>query len=79
MRALVPHDPGLDRFFYDAVGAPEHLRREVFFLGYHLHWPYGEIMRMETAERREFVRLLADAIERQNEAAERAAAGRGVT
>lgn len=49
------------------------MRQEVFFLGYHLHWPYGEIMTMEIAERREFVRLLAEAVERQNEEFERAA------
>jgi hypothetical protein len=55
------------------VSGEEQLRREVFFLGYHLHWPYDEIMRLESAERREFVRMAAEAVERQNEQVDRTA------
>lgn len=42
------------------------LRREIFFLAYHLHWSWSEIMDMDTAERRTFVRLLSEQIEREN-------------
>jgi hypothetical protein len=42
------------------------LRKEVFFLAYHLHWSHGEIMGLDTAERRTFVRLLIEQIEREN-------------
>jgi hypothetical protein len=38
----------------------------VFFLGYHLHWPWGELMDMPTDERRAFARLLVEQIEREN-------------
>jgi len=38
----------------------------VFFLAYHLHWAHGELMDMDTAERREFVRLLVEQIEQEN-------------
>lgn len=44
----------------------EQLRREVFFLGYHLHWPFGELMDMEADERRQYVRLLIEQIEQEN-------------
>jgi hypothetical protein len=44
----------------------EQLRHEVFFLGYHLHWPHSELMDMEAAERRAYVGLLVDQIEREN-------------
>lgn len=44
----------------------DQLRREVFFLGYHLHWPYGELMDMATGDRREFVDLLVEQIQREN-------------
>lgn len=51
----------------------EGLRQEVFYLGYHLHWPYGEIMSLETDERRAYLRLLSEQIERENEAINRSA------
>jgi len=38
----------------------------VFFLAYHLHWSWGELMAMDTAERRAFVSLLVEQIEREN-------------
>ncbi|MCT9003872.1 hypothetical protein ACFYW8_15015 [Streptomyces sp. NPDC002742] len=44
----------------------DQLRREVFFLGYHLHWPYGELMDMAAGDRREFVDLLVEQIQREN-------------
>jgi hypothetical protein len=42
------------------------LRREVFFLAYHLHWPWSELMDMPTDDRRHFARLLVEQIEREN-------------
>ena len=42
------------------------LQREVFFLGYHLHWSYAELMDMAVGERHDFVRLLAEQIEQEN-------------
>jgi hypothetical protein len=44
----------------------DQLRREVFFLGYHLHWSWTELMDLDTAERQEFVRLLVEQIDREN-------------
>lgn len=38
----------------------------MFFLAYHLHWSHGEIMEMECTERRAFVALLGQQIEREN-------------
>ena len=46
----------------------------MFFLGYHLHWSHSELMDMESGERRAYVRLLVDQIERENSRIE--AAGR---
>lgn len=73
MRADVPGVDGSDEFFFSQVAAEEQLRQEVFHLGYHLHWSYSEIMSLDTVERREILRMLIEAIERQNEAMERAA------
>jgi hypothetical protein len=44
----------------------EGLRQEIFFLAYHLHWPHSEIMDLPAIERRQFVKLLAQQIEREN-------------
>jgi len=42
------------------------LRREVFYLAFHLHWPWSEIMALTVDERRAFVGMLADRIEEDN-------------
>ncbi|MEM7305804.1 MAG: DUF6760 family protein [Planctomycetota bacterium] len=60
-----PGQPGYDPFFVTGLSA-EALRQEVFFLSYHLHWSWTEIMGLESSERREFVKLLAKQIEREN-------------
>jgi hypothetical protein len=44
----------------------EQLRREVFFLGYHLHWSWTELMDLESAERQHYLGLLVEQIEREN-------------
>jgi hypothetical protein len=38
----------------------------VFFLGYHLHWSFAELMDMEAGERHAFVGLLVEQIDREN-------------
>ncbi len=35
-------------------------------MAYHLHWSWSEIMGLTTSERRAFVQLLAQQIEREN-------------
>jgi len=42
----------------------------VFYLAYHLHWSRNDILDLPTAERRDFVRMLAERIEADNNAAE---------
>lgn len=44
----------------------EQLQQEVFFLAYHLHWAWSEIMELPVDERRAYVNLLARQIEREN-------------
>jgi hypothetical protein len=44
----------------------ERLRSEVFFLGYHMHWSWSELMGMESDERGTYVDLLVAQIEREN-------------
>ena len=41
-------------------------------MSYHLHWSWSEAMGLETRERGEFVRLLSETIEQENEAIARA-------
>ncbi|MGH2933879.1 MAG: DUF6760 family protein [Gaiellaceae bacterium] len=48
----------------------EELRREVFYLSYHLHWSHAEIIGLDIAERRAFTVLLSEEIDRQNRAYE---------
>jgi len=38
----------------------------VFFLGYHMHWSFEDLMGMEAGERRSYVALLVEQIEREN-------------
>jgi hypothetical protein len=42
------------------------LRREVFFLAYHLHWSWSELMDLDIEERRAYAALLVEQIEREN-------------
>lgn len=39
----------------------------MFYLAYHLHWSWSEIMNLDTHERKYFVSLLADRIEAEND------------
>ncbi len=68
------YGPARSRKFFTAhVGTAASLRREIFYLAYHLHWSYSEIVAMPSDERQSFVRLLAEEIERQNREMEEAA------
>jgi hypothetical protein len=42
----------------------------VFYLSYHLHWSHAEIVGLDVVERRAFMQLLGEEIDRQNRAYE---------
>ena len=65
MRADIPDQPRFITFFSDGVGV-EDLRKEIFFLAYHLHWSWDSLMEMDVEERRSYCRLLVEQIEREN-------------
>ncbi len=46
------------------------LREEIFYLAYHLHWSWSDIMAMDVGERRFYVEMLAQRIQSENEAFE---------
>jgi hypothetical protein len=54
----------------------ERLRSEVFFVAYHLHWSWSELMELESDERGAYVDLLVAQIERENSRIEAARTGR---
>jgi hypothetical protein len=51
------------------------LRQEIFYLGYHLHWSYTEVMALDITERHEYIRLLYETLEREHESVKGAARG----
>jgi hypothetical protein len=65
LREDVHDEPGSLAFFSDGL-TDDALRNEVFFLAYHLHWSWNELMDMDSSERRTYARLLAEQIEREN-------------
>ena len=64
---LVYHHPGYDPFFRIRLGGGDDLRREVFYLAYHLHWSWESVMGLDVLERRAYIRLLAEQIQREND------------
>jgi hypothetical protein len=66
VRPDVSGQSGSVTFFSSGVG-PEELRKEIFFLAYHLHWSWDELMEMDIEERQAYCRLLIEQIERENE------------
>jgi hypothetical protein len=70
VRPTLRAQPRPQQFFFAAVATDEQLRREVFYLSYHLHWSRAEIVGLDVTERRAFVQLLAEEIDRQNRAYE---------
>lgn len=47
--------------------AEETLRREIFALAYHLKWQPSEIMSLPVPERRAYLRLLVEQLDRERE------------
>lgn len=41
------------------------LHQEVSYLAYHLHWPLAQLLDLEHADRRRYVRLVQDLIARE--------------
>ncbi len=54
------------------MSAGERLRKEVFFLAYHLHWGHDEVMDMATDDRWAYVTLLNEQLGQEQEEIERA-------
>ena len=50
------------------VGEEDRLRREVFALAYHLHWGSEEILGLPTSERWDYLRLLNEQMESEQNA-----------
>jgi hypothetical protein len=70
MQRVLRGSYGCDQFFYLGLGGRERLRQEIFYLAYHLHWSWREVMGLEVGERHLFVKLLAQRIEAENQALE---------
>lgn len=65
MREDVHGEPRPLEFFSAGLDL-DALRSEIFFLAYHLHWSWGELMDLDTAERHAYATLLIEQIEREN-------------
>jgi hypothetical protein len=57
-----------DLFFGEARGSADLLYRQVHYLAYHYHWGEREILSLPRAKRLRYVDLLAEEIERMNDA-----------
>jgi hypothetical protein len=57
-----------DFFFGEMRTSRDLLYREVHYLAYHYHWSEKEIMEMPKDARRNYIEILADEIERLNNA-----------
>ncbi|MDH3974191.1 MAG: hypothetical protein OEV42_07915 [Deltaproteobacteria bacterium] len=55
-------------FFGELRTSRDLLYREVHYLAYHYHWSEGEILEMPRAKRRGYIEILADEMERLNNA-----------
>jgi hypothetical protein len=50
------------------IGYPlNELHEEIAFIAYHFHWPHGEVMNLEHAERRRWVTEISTLNRRMNE------------
>lgn len=68
MWVFVSGGDGPIEFFRVELGGGRRLRQEIFYLAYHLHWPWSEIMNLDVGERRAYVQMLAQRIEDENRA-----------
>ena len=57
-------------FFFFRLGGAQRLRQEIFYLAYHLHWPWSEILALAIADRQVYVQMLSQRIEDDNQALE---------
>jgi len=57
-----------DFFFGELRISRDLLYREIHYLAYHYHWSEREIMEMPRAKRRSYIEILADEIEKYNDA-----------
>jgi hypothetical protein len=49
------------------MGYPlDQLHEEVAFIAYHFHWPHGEVMQLEHADRRRWVSEISTINQRMN-------------
>ncbi len=59
-------------YFGGVVGYPlERLHEEVAYIAYHFHWPRSDILALEHAERRRWVKEIAGINSRLNQAMKR--------
>jgi len=66
---LIPFD--LQDFFFGELNISQDLlRREVHYLAYHYHWSEQDILSMSRHKRRHYIEILAEEIERLNDAME---------
>jgi phage FluMu protein gp41 len=66
----------LQEFFFDEMRTSQDLlRREVHYLAYHYHWSENDILAMTRNKRRNYIEILADEIERQNDGVRSGAGG----
>lgn len=66
MRPVLRGRGGCVGFFRTELAGGERLRHEVFYLAYHLHWSWTDILDLDLEERRAYVRLLAARIADEN-------------
>jgi hypothetical protein len=50
------------------VSSEERLMEEIFALAYHLHWSRDAILTLPTPERRRYLQLLEEQLQREREA-----------
>ena len=67
-RAFVAPFQLQDFFFGELRTSRDLLYREIHYLAYHYNWSEGDIMAMSRNQRRNYISVLADEIERLNDA-----------
>lgn len=70
MRRHVRGGVGRLKFFRFDLDGGGRLRQEVFYLAYHLHWSWSEIMNLDLNERLTYVGMVSDRIETDNRSIE---------
>ena len=52
-------------FFFNEMNG-ERLRQEVFYLAYHLHWSWSDVMALDLGDRKNYVQMLVERINVEN-------------